>query len=118
MKRILISAFFVAAAFTAATAAALALRAVDGTRDAIALPYDSGELPKGPNFAVYKANCLSCHTSSYVVQMPKSPRSVWEASVKKMVDLYDAKISEEKQKLIVDYLMSVRGAPDNAAGSK
>jgi mono/diheme cytochrome c family protein len=117
MKGILTFAFIVAVAFTAVTVA-LASRATHGTREANPLPYQSGELPKGPNFALYKANCLTCHTSSYVVKMPKSPRSVWEASVKKMVDLYDAKISEEKQKLIVDYLMAVRGAPDNAAGSK
>ncbi len=69
------------------------------------------ELPAGPNFALYKASCLTCHTSTYVINSPKSPRPIWEASVKKMVDLYDAPINEENQKLIVDYLMSVRGLP-------
>jgi len=70
------------------------------------------ELPVAPNVGVYRAHCLSCHSSSYVIQLPKTTRKVWEDEVKKMVDLYDAKITPEKQKLIVDYLMLVRGLPE------
>ncbi len=73
------------------------------------------ELPPGPNFELYKASCLTCHTSSYVIKTPKSPRSHWEMEVKKMVDLYDAPIQAGDQKLIVDYLMSVRGLPEKPA---
>ena len=72
------------------------------------------ELPPGPNFALYKTACLTCHTSSYVIKSPKSPRPYWEIEVKKMVDLYDAPINEQEQKLIVDYLMSVRGLAEPA----
>ena len=80
--------------------------------DAIATAYESNELPPSPNFAIYEKNCLSCHSSRYVINLPNAPRKVWEASVKKMVDLYDAPIDEANQKLIVDYLMVVRGVPD------
>ena len=73
------------------------------------------DLPVAKNAHVYKAYCLSCHSSSYVIQLPKTTRDVWAAEVKKMVDLYDAKITPENQKLIVDYLMIVRGLPEAPA---
>lgn len=76
---------------------------------------DGGSLPVAKNVNVYRANCLSCHSSSYVINLPKTTRDVWVAEVKKMVDLYDAKISPENQALIVDYLMEVRGLPESAA---
>lgn len=87
-----------------------------GLAETAIVPFQADELPSGPNFALYKASCLTCHTSSYVIQTPKSPRNYWETEVKKMVDLYDAPLNDESQKLIVDYLMSVRGLP--AAGAK
>ena len=83
---------------------------------AIFAPRAAGEdLPVAKNVHVYKAYCLSCHSSSYVIQLPKTTREVWEAEVKKMVDMYDAKISPESQKMIVDYLMIVRGLPETPA---
>ena len=72
------------------------------------------DLPAGANHDVYFANCTSCHTSRYVTNQPNFPRKVWEAEVTKMVKAYGAPIDDEKQKLIVDYLMTVRGAPDPA----
>src|SRR5450432_1886829 len=104
MKRALIAVCLAAIAPVAASA----WKSDRGPTDVPAVPLQGGELPPGPNFALYKASCLTCHTSSYVIQLPKTTRDVWEASVKKMVDLYDAPISEANQKLIVDYLMSVR----------
>ena len=85
---------------------------VEGTVHSIVVPYGNMELPPGPNFDVYQANCTSCHTSRYVTNQPSFPRKVWEAEVTKMVKMYGASIDDEKQKLIVDYLMTVRGALD------
>lgn len=87
---------------------------VEGTVHSINVPYGSFELPAGLNVDVYLANCVSCHTSRYVTNQPNFPRKVWEAEVTKMVKMYGAPIDEEKQKLIVDYLMTVRGVPDAA----
>lgn len=87
---------------------------VDGTVHSISVPYGNFELPAGPNVDVYLANCVSCHTSRYVSNQPSFPRKTWEAEVTKMVKMYGAPIDEEKQKLIVDYLMTVRGTPDPA----
>ncbi len=85
---------------------------VEGTVHSINVPYGSFNLPAGPNVDVYLANCVSCHTSRYVSNQPNFPRKTWEAEVTKMVKMYGAPIDEEKQKLIVDYLMTLRGAPD------
>jgi len=87
---------------------------VDGTVHSISLPYGNYDLPAGPNSQVYIANCTSCHTSRYIVNQPNFPRKVWEAEVTKMAKMYGAPIADENQKLIVDYLMTVRGAPDPA----
>lgn len=87
---------------------------VDGTVHSISVPYGNFDLPAGPNLDVYLANCVSCHTSRYVVNQPNFPRKTWEVEVTKMVKVYGAPIDEEKQKLIVDYLMTVRGFPDPA----
>lgn len=116
MKRLFISAGVVAIALIGATAANSASPSAGASGEIGIVPLQAAELPSGPNFALYKASCLTCHTSSYVIQTPKSPRSYWETEVKKMVDLYDAPLNDESQKLIVDYLMSVRGLP--VAGAK
>lgn len=87
---------------------------VEGTVHSINVPYGNPELPAGPQYDVYQANCTSCHSSRYITNQPNFPRKVWEAEVTKMVKSYGAPIDEEKQKLIVDYLMSVRGTPDQA----
>jgi hypothetical protein len=87
---------------------------VEGTIHSINVPYGNFDLPAGPNADVYQANCVSCHTSRYIANQPSFPRKVWEAEVTKMVKAYGAPIDDEKQKLIVDYLMTVRGTPDPA----
>jgi hypothetical protein len=87
---------------------------VDGTVHSISLPYGNYDLPAGPNSQIYIANCTSCHTSRYIANQPSFPRKVWEAEVAKMVKMYGAAITDENQKLIVEYLMTVRGAPDPA----
>ena len=111
MKRMLLLVWMFALAGVGATAGTSAASSPEGLA-----VLQAGELPSGPNFALYKASCLACHSSSYVIQAPNSPRGYWETEVKKMVDLYNAPLNDDSQRLIVDYLMSVRGLP--AAGAK
>lgn len=87
---------------------------VEGTVHSIAVPYGNFDLPAGPHAEVYVANCTSCHSSRYIVNQPNFPRKTWEAEVAKMVKIYGAPITDENQKLIVEYLLTVRGAPDPA----
>ena len=79
----------------------------------ITLPEQPGEVPKGPNVEVYEQNCLACHSARYVTMQPGFPRSIWEAEVKKMIDAYGAPISEADRNKIVDYLIAVRGVPED-----
>ncbi|OAI41441.1 hypothetical protein AYO41_05420 [Verrucomicrobia bacterium SCGC AG-212-E04] len=119
MKRTLLPVVLAALACGAVATARMALpTSALGPAEPGPVPIAGGDLPPGPNFAVYKAHCLSCHTSSYVIQQEKTTRAFWEASVKKMVDLYDAPITEANQKLIIDYLVAVRGLPESPAAGK
>ena len=104
MKRALLLLPLAAAAVVLADDPKPAPAKVEGTVHSINVPYGNFDLPAGPNFDV----------SRYVTNQPNFPRKVWEAEVTKMVKMYGAAIDEEKQKLIVDYLMTVRGAPDAA----
>ncbi len=112
MKRALLLLPVVAAAVVLADDPKPVPAKVEGTVHSINVPYGNFDLPAGPNFDVYQSSCVSCHTSRYITNQPNFPRKVWEAEVTKMVKMYGAPIDEEKQKLIVDYLMTVRGTPD------
>jgi len=79
----------------------------------ITLPDYAGQVLKGPHVDVYERNCLICHSARYVIMQPPFSRSVWESEVKKMVNAYGATISEADQREIVEYLVAVRGTPEN-----
>ena len=79
----------------------------------ITLPDYSPKLPAGPNLEVYEKNCLLCHSARYVFMQPPFSRSVWEKEVAKMADVYGANIPEADRPKIVDYLVAVKGAPQN-----
>jgi hypothetical protein len=87
----------------------------------ITLPQIPTDIPPGPNVAVYQKNCLICHSARYVAMQPRFTKSVWQAEVKKMIDVYGASVSEADQPLIVEYLVAVKGAetpPGSATQSK
>lgn len=85
----------------------------DNQTMSITLPNYAGKVLNGPNVDVYERNCLICHSARYVIMQPPFPRSVWEKEVKKMVDAYGATVSEADQRKIVEYLVAVRGTPEN-----
>lgn len=91
---------------------------VKGNVHSVELPASQHEMPAGPNLEVYNANCVICHTNRYVTMQPKFTRKTWEAEVTKMANVYGAPVAPEQQKLIVDYLMSVRGKEDAPATTK
>lgn len=68
------------------------------------------EMPAGPNKDVYESNCVTCHSQLYVLMQPAFSRTTWTNEVEKMKKSYGAPIEDAKIPLIVDYLVSVRGA--------
>ena len=64
-----------------------------------------------PGYQLVLANCLLCHSAQYTqMQPPTSPRSYWEATVKKMKKPFGAQFSDDDIPAMVDYLAKVYGA--------
>jgi hypothetical protein len=63
-----------------------------------------------PGYALVQRDCLVCHSAHYVLYQPSSsPRSYWEATVKKMKTPFGAPFAEEDIPAIVDYLVKTYG---------
>lgn len=86
----------------------------DGVRS-ITLPAVPFELPDAPGKNLVVANCIICHSPSYITMQPAFPRKVWEAEVAKMRTTYGAPIPEQLVPQIVDYLVAVRGTEADKA---
>jgi len=85
-----------------------ATETADGVRS-ITLPSVPFELPDAPGKNLVVANCVICHSPSYITMQPAFPRKVWEASVAKMRTTFGAPVPENLVPQIVDYLVAVRG---------
>ena len=57
----------------------------------------------------FKARCITCHTLRYIEMQPPFPRKTWEKIVDKMVKNFGAPIPDSSVKVIVDYLVTVKG---------
>lgn len=78
----------------------------------IKLPDLPVDIPQGPNVDVFTRNCLLCHSVRYVTMQPPFSRTVWQNEVKKMITAYGAAIPEADRDKIVDYLVAIRGTPE------
>ena len=94
-----------------------ALTALDAgaQRKSITLPDDNAmaQLKAGRNVEVTRSNCISCHSTDYIVRQPGSDAKKWEAEVIKMIKVYGAPISEADAKAIIDYLATSYGPEPN-----
>jgi mono/diheme cytochrome c family protein len=64
-----------------------------------------------PGYALVQRNCLTCHSAQYVSsQPPGSPRTYWEATVKKMQKPFGAMFPDQDVAPMVDYLSQTYGA--------
>ena len=64
-----------------------------------------------PGYELVQRNCMLCHSVHYVQsQPPMSPRSYWEATVKKMKKPFGATFADEDIPAMVDYLSKTYGA--------
>lgn len=63
-----------------------------------------------PGYQRTLANCLACHSAQYAqMQPPASPRTYWDATVRKMKKPFGAPLAEEDIPIIVDYLVKTYG---------
>lgn len=68
-----------------------------------------------PGYNLTLQNCMICHSAQYVAtQPPQSPRTYWEATVKKMKKPFGAQLKDEDIPQIVDYLVKTYGAERSA----
>jgi hypothetical protein len=64
-----------------------------------------------PGYPLVLRNCLTCHSAQYVsTQPPTSPRSYWDATVRKMQKPFGALFPAEDVPAMVDYLSKEYGA--------
>lgn len=64
-----------------------------------------------PGYALAQRNCMTCHSVHYVQSQPTtSPRSYWEATVKKMKKPFGAQFPDAEIPDMVDYLVKTYGA--------
>lgn len=69
-----------------------------------------------PGYQLVQANCLLCHSAHYAqMQPPSSPRTYWEATVKKMKKPFGAQFADADIPAMVDYLSKTYGAEQAAA---
>lgn len=56
-----------------------------------------------------KTSCITCHSLRYIEMQPPFPRKTWEKIVDKMIKNFGAPVQDSTAKLIVDYLVTVKG---------
>jgi sulfite dehydrogenase (cytochrome) subunit B len=62
-------------------------------------------LHDAPDRELVVARCSVCHSVDYVpMNAPAFDRAGWQKSVRKMIDIFGAPISEDDAKRIVEYL--------------
>jgi cytochrome c553 len=74
------------------------------------LPAGDAMFPGGASADAINNNCLACHSADMVLNQPAFPKTVWEAEVHKMINVYKAPIDDADVSAIVDYLASTKGA--------
>jgi mono/diheme cytochrome c family protein len=82
---------------------------------AIELPQYQSNLPNGPGQQAFAAACLSCHSASYVTMQPTMPAAKWEETVRKMIKVYAAPMTEEQVPQVVAYIMATKEAGATAS---
>jgi hypothetical protein len=86
----------------------------DNGAHSIVLPTIQTELPPGPKIGLDTVStvCTFCHSTRYIINQPLFPRQTWINEVQKMRTTFGAPIADQQVPQIVDYLMSIRGAPE------
>lgn len=76
-------------------------------------------LKDAPGRNVVLANCTMCHSVDYILtNSPFPDRTLWEAEVAKMRNVFKAPIQDADARAIVDYLAANYGADAMKAAAK
>ena len=63
------------------------------------------KLKPGAGMEATQANCSACHSLDYILMNAPFPSAqVWDAEVKKMINVFGAAIGPDDAKAITDYL--------------
>ena len=61
---------------------------------------------------LFRMHCITCHSLRYIEMQPDFTRKTWEKITDKMIKSFGAPIPDSSAAIIVDYLMSVKGAKE------
>lgn len=86
---------------------------VEGSVHTISLPNYTPDMPQGPNLSLFNNQCTVCHSARYVLMQPDFSRKLWTAEVNKMSKAFGCPVKQSDVEPLVDYLMSIRGGPQN-----
>jgi len=92
--------------------ASLAATAGGITGKSIELPVVTVELKAGEGRNKVEEKCASCHSLDYITTQPVLTRAQWTATVKKMVTVMGAPLTEADIKAVSDYLVRNYGQGD------
>jgi hypothetical protein len=83
-------------------------RAADKT---IAMPPDHAyaTLKPGAGVEVTRQQCVSCHSTDYIVVPPRGNARQWDGVVTKMIKVFGAPVNDQDAKTIVEYLATQYG---------
>src|SRR5215471_20165525 len=72
----------------------------------ITLPPDhpGRALAPGPGVETAQRNCVSCHSTDYILMQPRGDLKQWDGVVTKMIKVFGAPVSDEDARTIADYL--------------
>jgi hypothetical protein len=87
-----------------------------GPLTSIVLPDEEPVLPPGRHREQFQAACSQCHSTRLVLTQPVLTEQQWVASVKKMVTVYGAPLSDKQEQEVVTYLLAIQGRPVALAG--
>ncbi len=87
------------------------LQAKTYTKDVV-MPNMSFSIPVDKNIIVMQRNCQWCHSYGYIINMGKQNEAFWRHIVHKMRDTFKAPISEQDEKIVLEYLMKYFGKQD------
>jgi sulfite dehydrogenase (cytochrome) subunit B len=87
---------------------AAAVAAADKT---IPMPADHAyaALKPGAGVEVTRQQCVSCHSTDYIVMQPRGNAKQWDGVVTKMIKVFGAPVSDQDAKTIVEYLATQYG---------
>src|SRR5690242_5911626 len=87
---------------------ASAVAAADKT---IPMPADHAYAALKPGAGVEgpRQQCVSCHSTDYIVMQPRGNARQWDGVVTKMIRVFGAPVSDQDAKTIVEYLATQYG---------